>query len=107
MKVINDNNFEEAVVKNDKPVVVDFFTTWCPPCKMLAPVIEKLSEEYAGKVDFVKMDLDQCPKTGSDFGVDRIPTVFFMKGGEPTSFFVGFRSEEEIKEWIENELGNK
>lgn len=104
MKPINDQDFNESVIKNEKPVIVDFFTTWCPPCKMLSPIMEKLSEEYKGKIDFVKMDLDQCPNTGNSFGVDRIPTVIFMQNGKPKSSFIGFKEEEEIKNWIDSNL---
>lgn len=107
MKIITDQNFEEVVVNNANPVVIDFFTTWCPPCKMLAPVIEKVAEVYTGKVEFVKMDLDQCPITGSKFQVDRIPTVLFLKKGEIVSSFVGFREEQDIKDWVEGGLINE
>jgi thioredoxin 1 len=107
MKIITDQNFEEFVMKNEKPAVIDFFTTWCPPCKMLAPIIEKLAEDYKEKVDFFKMDLDQSPMTGSKFQVDRIPTVIFFNKGEIVSSFIGFREEKEIKDWISSALNSK
>jgi thioredoxin 1 len=106
MKIITDQNFEELVANNDKPVVIDFFTTWCPPCKMLSPVIEKIAEDYAGKVEFVKMDLDQCPVTGAKFQVDRIPTVIFLKKGQIVSSFIGFREDQDIRDWVEAGLLN-
>jgi len=104
MKIITDKEFEEVVSKSTKPVIIDFFTVWCPPCKMLSPIIEKLAEEYKEKVEIVKMDLDQCPNTGNTFGVDRIPTVVFMSNGQPKSSFIGFKEEEDIKGWIEENL---
>lgn len=104
MKLINDQEFEEVAIKNTKPVIVDFFTNWCPPCKMLSPIIEKIAEEYKDKIEFIKMDLDQCPKTGDEFGIDRIPTVIFMNNGQPKSSFIGFKEEGEIKKWIEENL---
>ncbi len=106
MKIITDNNFEEEVLKNEKPVIIDFFTTWCPPCKMLAPIFEELAEEYAEKVVFVKMDLDQCPETGNKFQIDRIPTVIFFKNGEIVSSFIGLMEKQDIKNWIEEALSN-
>lgn len=107
MEIITDKNFEEIVLKNSKPVVIDFFTTWCPPCKMLAPIFEKLAEEYVNKIDFMKMDLDQCPLTGAKFKIDRIPTVIFFNKGEMVSSFIGLRDEKEIKTWIASALESK
>lgn len=104
MKSITDPEFEKEVVKNEKPVIIDFFTVWCPPCKMLSPIMEKLSDEYKDKVEIIKMDLDQCPNTGNTFGVDRIPTVIFFSNGKPKSSFIGFREEVDIKGWIEDNL---
>ncbi|MFA5080770.1 MAG: thioredoxin [Candidatus Paceibacterota bacterium] len=104
MKIINDQEFKTIVEKSEKPIVIDFFTNWCPPCKMLSPVIEKLAEEYKDKIEFIKMDLDQCPNTGNAFAVDRIPTVIFLSNGKPKSSFVGFKDEAEIKLWLENNL---
>jgi len=85
-------------------VLVDIFTEWCPPCKMLGPIIEKLSEEYKGKVEFFKMDLDKNPKTGDLFGVDRIPTVVLFVNGEVKEKFVGLRPEDEIRKWIDSNI---
>ncbi|MDD5639974.1 MAG: thioredoxin [Candidatus Pacebacteria bacterium] len=104
MKIINDNEFKTVVEKSEKPVVIDFFTNWCPPCKMLGPVMEKIAEEYKDKIEFIKMDLDECPNTGNTFAVDRIPTVIFLSNGKPKSSFVGFKEEAEIKIWLENNL---
>ncbi|MCK9578283.1 thioredoxin [bacterium] len=104
MKSITDKEFEEVVTKSEKPVIIDFFTSWCPPCKMLSPIMEKLAEEYKGKIEIIKMDLDQCPNTGDMFGVDRIPTVIFMSNGKAKSSFIGLKEENEIKHWIEENL---
>lgn len=104
MTILTDATFESAVKGNSKPVLVDIFTEWCPPCKMLGPIIEKLGEEYAGKVDFYKMDLDKNPKTGDLFGVDRIPTVVLFINGEVKDMFVGLKQEEEIRSWINSKI---
>jgi thioredoxin 1 len=104
MNILTDETFESAVKGNAKPVLVDIFTEWCPPCKMLGPIIEKLGEEYAGKVDFYKMDLDKNPKTGELFGVDRIPTVVLFINGEVKDMFVGLKQEDEIRSWINSKI---
>lgn len=104
MNILMDKDFETAVKNNSKPVVVDIFTEWCPPCKMLGPIIEKLSEEYVGKVDFYKMDLDKNPETGNLFEVDRIPTVVLFVNGEMKDKFIGLKQEEEIRNWINSNI---
>jgi len=104
MQILSDQNFEE-VIKNAKlPVLVDIFTDWCPPCKMLGPIVEKLSGEYAGKVDFYKMNLDENHKTGEEFQIDRIPTVILFVNGEIKSSFIGLKQEQEIKNWINSNI---
>ena len=104
MNILTDETFESSVKNSAIPVLVDIFTEWCPPCKMLGPIIEKLSEEYKGKVDFFKMDLDKNPKTGDLFGVDRIPTVVLFINGEVKDKFIGLRPEEEIRRWINSNI---
>jgi len=104
MNILTDTTFDSAVKGNSKPVLVDIFTEWCPPCKMLGLIIEKLGEEYAGKVDFYKMDLDKNPKTGELFGVDRIPTVVLFINGEVSDMFVGLKQEDEIRKWINSKI---
>lgn len=107
MRIINDQEFEEIIKKSSKPIVADFFATWCPPCKVLGPIMEKVSEEYKDKIEFVKIDLDQCPNTGSAYGVDKIPTIFFLVNGQVKSSFVGFREEADIKLWLDDNLSKQ
>lgn len=104
MNNLTDEMFEVSVKSSVNPVLVDIYTEWCPPCKLLGPIIEKLSEEYKGKVEFFKMDLDKNPKTGDMFGVDRIPTVVLLVKGELKEKFVGLRTEEEIRKWIDSNI---
>lgn len=78
---VNDSNFDEIVLKSDKPVLVDFWAEWCGPCRMIAPYIEEISKEYEGKAIVVKCDVDNNPLVSSKFGIRNIPTVLFFKDG--------------------------
>jgi thioredoxin 1 len=78
---VNDSNFDEIVLKSDKPVLVDFWAEWCGPCRMIAPYIEEISKEYEGKVLVVKCDVDNNPEVATKFGIRNIPTVLFFRNG--------------------------
>ena len=86
---INDANFEELVLKSDKPVLVDFWAEWCVPCRMLGPIIEDLSDEFADKAIIGKVDVDSNQQFAAQFGVRNIPTVLVFKGGEMVNRQVG------------------
>lgn len=94
---IKAGQFDAEVRKSDTPVVVDFFATWCPPCKALAPILDKVAGGYAGKVKFVKVNTDEAQELAVEFGVRGIPTLVFIKGGKVMSSLVGLRGEGEIK----------
>ena len=98
---LTDDNFEEEVLKADKPVLVDFFAEWCGPCKMLGPVVEELAGEYEGKVKIGKLDVDANPTVAGKYGVQSIPTLIFFKGGEATDKVMGFQSKEALKEKLD------
>ena len=86
---INDANFEELVLKSDKPVLVDFWAEWCGPCRMLGPIIEDLSDEFADKAIIGKVDVDSNQQFAAQFGVRNIPTVLVFKDGEMVNRQVG------------------
>jgi len=86
---VTDANFEEQVVKSDKLVLVDFWAEWCGPCRMVAPILKELSEDYDGKIQVVKLDVDNNPESAGKYGIRNIPTVLFFKGGEVVDKQVG------------------
>ena len=94
---VDDSNFDEIVLQAKTPVLVDFWAEWCGPCRMVAPVVEELAEEYEGRISFVKLDVDQNPKTASKYGIMSIPTLLLFKNGSPVSNIVGFRPKAELK----------
>jgi thioredoxin 1 len=97
IKEATDATFEELVLKNDKPVVVDFWAVWCGPCKMVAPEMEKLSEKYEGVVDVVKVDVDANPGLSQAYQVMSIPTIAYFKPGDQPKGVVGFQPMEQLE----------
>lgn len=94
--IITKDNFEEEVIKSDKTVLIDFWATWCGPCRMLSPIIAEIANDYDGKVRVCKVNVDDEPELANAFNVSSIPMVVVMKDGKVTNVSVGYRPKEEI-----------
>ena len=97
---ITKENFEEVVLKNELPVLVDFWATWCGPCKMIGPLVEELSEEMAGKVVVGKLNVDKQPELAMKYQVMSIPTLLLFKNGEIAEKRIGFMPKEKLVEMV-------
>ena len=93
---ITNANFREEVLNSDIPVLVDFWATWCGPCRMLAPTIEELAHEYEGRVKVCKINVDEEPQLAAQFGIVSIPTVKVFRGGKVTGTLIGLRPKEDL-----------
>lgn len=98
---VTDNNFGN-VIQNEKLVLVDFWATWCGPCKMMAPVLEELASDYDGKLTVAKLDVDQNPQTAAQFGIMSIPTMIVFKEGQPVKQLVGYMPKEYLEAQIKD-----
>jgi thioredoxin 1 len=93
---INDGNFDTEVLKADVPFLLDFSAVWCQPCKALAPVVEKVADEFKGKVKVGKLDIDDSPTVASKFGIRGVPTILVFKGGKESGRHVGVTNKETL-----------
>jgi len=87
--VVNDANFTAEVLTSEKPVLVDFWAIWCGPCKMIAPIVDEIAQEYDGKIKVTKMDVDANPRVTMEYGIRSIPTLMIFKGGQVVEQIVG------------------
>ena len=98
---VTDQTFEDEVIKSNLPVLVDIWASWCRPCLMLAPLLDELAGKYDGKIDFVKIDVDQNQNIAARYGIMSIPTLLIFKDGQPVSHIIGFRPKEELKQSLD------
>lgn len=102
--VATDQNFEEEVINSDVPVVVDFWAAWCVPCKMIAPTLDELAQEYAGKAKVGKLNVDENREIAGKYGIRGIPSLLLFKDGEIKDQMVGVHSKQEISNMISKNL---
>ncbi|NTV91272.1 MAG: thioredoxin [Clostridiales bacterium] len=101
---VNKDNFDKLVINSDKPVLVDFWASWCGPCRTVGPIIEQLAQEYEGKVLVVKVNVDEESELAAKFRIMSIPTVILFKGGQAAGKIIGARGRDELKALIDSNL---
>ena len=101
---VTDASFDSEVLSSDVPVVVDFTATWCPPCHAIAPFLEEISGELAGRVKIAKLDVDENPEITVRYGVRSMPTLIVFKQGEPTAMQIGAMPKGRLSDWITRAL---
>lgn len=101
MLELNDQNFEKEIQAANKLMLVDFWASWCTPCFVLTPILEKVVQEYEDKLILAKVNLDEAPLTAQKYGIERIPTVILFKWGKPINAFLGVRPEPVVRQWLE------
>ncbi len=104
---VTDAEFDNEVLQSQLPVLVDFWAPWCGPCRMVAPVVEELAEEYAGRVKFVRVNIDDNVPTAVAYGIRSIPTLLVFKGGEQVDQIIGFRPKSDLQRTLEGALADE
>ena len=102
---VTDANFDQDVLKSEQPVLVDFWATWCGPCRALAPIVDELAKDYQGKIKVGKMDVDSNSATPMRYKVTGIPTLLIFKNGQVVEQLVGYRSKDDITKALDRHLG--
>jgi thioredoxin 1 len=100
----DDNTFESDVLKTDRPALVDFWAPWCGPCRALAPVLEEIGKEYDGRLNVIKVNVDESPKTAASYGVRSIPTLLFLQAEKVRETIVGLTTKDKLAAFIDRNL---
>jgi thioredoxin 1 len=103
-KPVTDDSFTTDVLQAGQPVLVDFWAEWCGPCKMIAPALEEIGRDYAGKLTVAKVNIDENPVTPNNYAVRGIPTLILFKDGKPAATQVGALPKNQLKQWVEKSL---
>jgi thioredoxin 1 len=101
VRELDDSTFQDSTNKSDRPVLVDFWAPWCPPCRTLAPTIEAIAEQFDGRADVAKLDVDQNPETAAAHGISSIPTVLIFRGGQVVERITGLQSRARYERALE------
>ncbi|MBV8298385.1 MAG: thioredoxin [Candidatus Eremiobacteraeota bacterium] len=101
---VTESTFTSLVLGSDKPVLVDFWAPWCGPCRMLSPIVEKVSKDMGDRVVFLKMNTDENPSTAGKYGISGIPALLLYKGGEVVDRIVGFVPEQHVRQFLDKHL---
>ena len=101
---VSDGEFESSILQNDKPALVDFWADWCQPCKILAPTVEEIADEYDGQILVTKLNVDDNPATATKYGIRGIPTLLLFKEGQVVQQMVGVKTKAEIKKVINENI---
>ena len=104
MEQVNDTNFEQAVLKANKPVLVDFFADWCGPCRQMLPIADELSQEMTSQVKIVKLNVDEAENTAEKYEIQSIPTMILFKNGAKAAEHHGDCGKDELRSWIQSNL---
>ena len=103
---VTDNTWEDEVLNSDLPILVDFWAEWCGPCKMIAPAVHDLAEEYTGKLNVAKVDIDNSPEIATKYGIRSIPALIFFRDGKPVDQVIGELPKGALKKKIDSVLGS-